>query len=580
MAQVATRYRPGERAPLGRQHVLTADAAKPRHRAAGGRERTAVGKRLALSSHSVSLHTSQPIESAESLLTEQELGAVAAELSGTTGPLATKPPKKRLLGAVRRQIRDGTDPLGEAFCRIRTPQQRRDQGATYTPPVIVENMLDWTARHKSPARVVDPGAGSGRFILRAARRFPKAALVAVEMDPLATLILKANAEVLGLSDRLTIEEADYRDVSLPPIEGPTLFIGNPPYVRHHRIGSERKDWLVRTAAKHGLRASKLAGLHVHFFLKSLELAKPGDYGTYITAAEWLDVNYGSVLRDALANGLGGLALHLLSPTAAPFPDALTSSAITCWEAGHQGSSVAIRMVEGPDQLDELRAHRSVPWSTLSKAQRWSAIIRPYSHKPEGAIELGEICRVHRGQVTGKNSVWIAGQYEGDLPPGVLFPAVTRARELFAAGPVLASTDGLRRIVDLPRDLEGQRDSDRSLLDQFLRWAQDQGAHKSYVARHRRPWWAVRLRAPAPILCTYMARRPPAFVRNLCSARHINVAHGLYPRQELSEAQLAALTSWLNLHVGTEQGRTYAQGLTKFEPKEVERLLIPRLEDLG
>ncbi len=78
----------------------------------------------------------------------------------------------------------------------------------------------------------------------------------------------------------------------------------------------------------------------------------------------------------------------------------------------------------------------------------------------------------------------------------------------------------------------------------------------------------------------MARRPPAFVRNSCGARHINVAHGLYPRQKLSEAQLAALAHWLNRHVGTEQGRTYAEGLTKFEPGEVERLLIPKLEDLG
>ncbi len=362
---------------------------------------------------------------AESLRTERELGAVAAELASKRGPLAARPPKRGLVEALRDQIRAGDDPLGEAFCRIRTPQQRRNQGATYTPPAIVDNMLEWTARHKTPARIVDPGAGSGRFILAAARRFPEAALVAVETDPLAILILQANAEVLGLSGRLTIEEIDYRDLSLRPVDGATLFIGNPPYVRHHRIAAEWKNWFANTAAKHGLRASKLAGLHIHFFLKSLELARPGDYGAYITAAEWLDVNYGSVLRHALADGLGGLALHLLSPTAAPFPDALTSAAITCWEAGHHGSSVAVRTVDGPDQLDGLRSRRSVPWTTLRRAHRWSTIIRP---RRGGAIELGEICRVHRGQVTGSNRVWITGKYEGDLPSDVLFPTITRVRD--------------------------------------------------------------------------------------------------------------------------------------------------------
>ena len=524
---------------------------------------------------------SQPADSAESLLTERELGAIAGELSGTKRPSAGNPPRRRLLAALRDRIRAGGDPLGEAFCRIRTPQERRNQGATYTPPAIVENMLDWTARHKSPARVVDPGAGSGRFILEAARRFPDAALVAVETDPLAVLILKANAEVLGLWDRLRIEETDYRDLSLPRIGGTTLFVGNPPYVRHHRIGADRKDWFVNTAARHGLRASKLAGLHIHFFLKSLELARPGDYGAYITAAEWLDVNYGSVLRHALADGLGGLALHVLSPTAAPFRDALTSAAITCWEAGHRGSSVAVRTVERSDQLDGLRSGRSVPWTTLRTAHRWSTIIRPCeSRRGRGAIELGEICRVHRGQVTGSNRVWIAGNYDGGLPPEVLFPAITRARELISAGDVLSSGEHLRQVIDLPRDLVGLEPPDRDLVEQFLDWARDQGADKGYIARHRRPWWSVRLRAPAPILCTYMARRPPAFVRNRCGARHVNVAHGLYPRQELSEAQLCHLTAWLNLNVGTEQGRTYAAGLTKFEPREVERILVPKLEDLG
>ena len=513
------------------------------------------------------------------LLTERELGAVAAELANSGGRPAGR--RERVLAAVLRdEIRGGGDPLGEAFCRIRTPQKRRNQGAIYTPPVIIDHMLEWVARYKTPSRVVDPGAGSGRFVLAAARRFPEASLVAVETDPLAILILKANAEVLGVSGRLTIEETDYRDLSLPAIDGVTVFVGNPPYVRHHRIDAERKDWLVNTAAKHGLRASKLAGLHIHFFLKSMALARPGDYGAFITAAEWLDVNYGSVLRQALADGLGGLALHLLSPTAAPFPDALTSAAITCWEAGHQGSTVAVRTIEGSDQLDGLRSRRSVSWSTLRKAQRWSTIIRPCDRRRGGAIELGEICRVHRGQVTGANGVWIAGKYDGQLPAKVLFPSITRARELLSAGAVLSSAEHLRQIVDLPRDLDSLGRSDRSLVDEFLRWAKEQGAHESYIASHRRPWWTVGLRSPAPILCTYMARRPPAFVRNLCGARHINVAHGLYPSKALSDAQRTGLTRWLNRNVGTEQGRTYAEGLTKFEPKEVERILIPRLEDLG
>ena len=72
----------------------------------------------------------------------------------------------------------------------------------------------------------------------------------------------------------------------------------------------------------------------------------------------------------------------------------------------------------------------------------------------------------------------------------------------------------------------------------------------------------------------MARRPPAFVRNLAGARHLNIAHGIYPRQPMTPAQLDALARHLAATVTVGQGRTYAGGLTKFEPGEMERLPVP------
>jgi hypothetical protein len=72
----------------------------------------------------------------------------------------------------------------------------------------------------------------------------------------------------------------------------------------------------------------------------------------------------------------------------------------------------------------------------------------------------------------------------------------------------------------------------------------------------------------------MARRPPAFVRNLADARHINIAHGIYPREQLSDVALSRLAEHLHVSVTLGQGRTYAGGLTKFEPREMERLPVP------
>jgi hypothetical protein len=77
----------------------------------------------------------------------------------------------------------------------------------------------------------------------------------------------------------------------------------------------------------------------------------------------------------------------------------------------------------------------------------------------------------------------------------------------------------------------------------------------------------------------MARRPPQFTLNPYGARHINIAHGLYPREPLAAEVMTRLVHWLNQNIQTTNGRTYAGGLTKFEPKEIERLHIPRPETL-
>ena len=193
---------------------------------------------------------------------------------------------------IRRAIEAGRDPLGDAFSRIRSPEARRKEGATYTPPRIIQSMLAWAARQEPPVRIVDPGTGSARFLLRAARRFPTAELVGVELDPLAALMARANLAASGFGDRAEVRVGDYRRTKLEKREGRSLFLGNPPYVRHHLIDRRWKNWLAMEAGRRGHRYSQLAGLHIYFFLATVLHASPGDFGAFITAAEWLDVNYG------------------------------------------------------------------------------------------------------------------------------------------------------------------------------------------------------------------------------------------------------------------------------------------------
>ena len=482
--------------------------------------------------------------------------------------------EKATVADLRAKIRIGDDPLGEVFCAVRTAKDRREQGAVYTPVPIVKAMLDWAETVGVPDRVVDPGAGSARFLLESGRRFPNAALVAVETDPLAALLARANLAVNGFAHRASITLCDFRSAVFPNIDGRTLYIGNPPYVRHHLISSRWKKWLKQESQTLALKASTLAGLHVYFFLAIARRAKTGDYGALITAAEWLDVNYGQLVRDLFLASLGGQGVYVIEPEAEPFPGTKATGAVTTFTVNSTPSSARFARIDKLDNLDHLSGGRHVRRDRLIAESRWSHLTRKAQTIPEEYVELGELCRVHRGQVTGANRVWIAGEHSEDLPDEVLFPTVTRAIELIRSELILSDAAPLRSVIDLPVDLSEFSDRKREVINRFLERAARMGGKENYTAKHRKAWWSVGLREPAPVLATYMARRPPTFVLNQAAARHLNIAHGLYPREPMPSKLLTALVKYLRGAATTRGGRVYAGGLTKFEPREMERIAVP------
>ena len=178
---------------------------------------------------------------------------------------------------------------------------------------------------------------------------------------MAAISCRAHLAMAGLAGRSRVVVADYRTADLGPADGRTLFLGNPPYVRHHQIGAGWKEWLTLTAHAHGLEASQLAGLHVHFFLATATRARGGDGGAFITSSEWLDTNYGRLVRELLLGHLGGEAIHVLEPTATPFDDAAVTAAITCFRVGRPpGAGIRMRRLDAVSGLGALEGGRQVP----------------------------------------------------------------------------------------------------------------------------------------------------------------------------------------------------------------------------
>jgi hypothetical protein len=465
------------------------------------------------------------------------------------------------------QILNGGDPLGDYFVDAVSPSDRRVFGATLTPNWVIDLQLDQIENKCNPARVIDAGAGTGRYALRAARRWPRATVIAVEKDPSLADAIRINARASGL--KIDVRCDDYLASDLPEIEGVTAFIGNPPYVRHHDISAEDKVWYSREMSRLGLPHSQLAGLHTYFYLKSYLLSRRGDVGSFVSAAEWLDTNYGRGMRELFCR-MGGDKLIRVDPRERVFPDALTTSVIGVWAIGNEG------VVELAD-LDARAVHPRIEIARdeLLQREKWPGFGREFRKESETRSVLGDYFRISRGQVTGCNHLWIA-THETELliPERYLFPCVTDANEIIKANGILRDGTKLRRVIDLPSDLRDLTTAERKRVELFLETATHSGASDSYIAKHRKPWWRVGLKPAPPIVMSYMGRRPPVFACNACEARILNIAHAVVPLQPMSIRFQDKLVTWLNENVCTTVGRTYGGGLVKFEPGDAMRIPIP------
>ncbi len=528
----------------------------------------------------------------EAQVTEDQLVKLALQLGAAEvgGPLSPRedravsraspqtPWSRASVNQVRVAIREGEDPLGGALMAMRTRSERRSLGAVYTPGEIVSTMVDWALKD-APVRVIDAGCGSGRFISNVARRGTDAELIGIEIDEIAALLTRAVLAALN-AKRTRVLQSDYTRLNLPSIPGRTAYIGNPPYIRHHALRAETKKWAVLASRQLGHPLSGLAGLHAYFLFATALHAQEGDIGCFITSAEWMDVGYGSGVRKLLLNGLGARSLHVFDPRLNVFPDTQSTAVIICFEPGTASPSVKMRVIRSSRRVSNLRAGRRVPRDVLDASEKWSRMVEASaSPVPDGMVPLGSIARIHRGVATGSNAFFVLTRARA-RELGIerwCRPAVTNASEIFASHGVVRDSAERRLLLEVPVDIDRRS---HPALDRCLASGESSSdgsvpVSERYLAAHRRPWWYLGKPKAPPIVVSYMARQAPMFALNPDSLALINIAHGVYPAQLMSKRALRQFVARLNearsSFVGS--GRTYQGGLEKFEPREMEALLL-------
>ncbi len=200
------------------------------------------------------------------------------------------------------------------------------------------------------------------------------------------------------------------------------------------------------------------------------------------------------------------------------------------------------------------------------------------------IPLSRLASVNRGIATGANNYFVLTPSEAKK---------WKIEEEFLV-PVISSSQQARHFdytqADYERDLGDDVktlllycfDAPKKNLQGYVKYGETLGIDKRYLPAHRSPWFSSEKQNPAPILACVFSRDRMRFVLNAAGVRNLTSFHGIYPKfsdQTCLKAMLSFLNSETSLKVQALMRREYGGGLHKFEPRDLEKLLVLDINDI-
>lgn len=487
----------------------------------------------------------------------------------------------------------------------KTQRERNQLGQFATPRQLADDVLRYAVKLLNGTgdniRFLDPAIGTGAFYSALLRAVPSGAIEAAEgyeIDP----HYGTAAQTLWKKHPIKINLQDFTHAAPRSSEERfNLIICNPPYVRHHHLSAEDKRHLKKLSeATCGVRINGLSGLYCYFIAVAHAWLSKGGIAGWLIPSEFMDVNYGSAIKQYLLEQVTLLHIHQFDPHDVQFADALVSSTVVWFKNEKPKNGHLVRFTYG-GTMQHPRIIREVPADALLKAPKWTQIAQGNNRERQPSLTLADMFTVRRGIATGDNKFFILSRQDiedRDLPRHLFQPILPNPRYV-AHNEILADSDGnplLKRQLfllncRLPEEII---QDEYPTLWEYLKTGQETVASR-YLCRSRAVWYFQEKRLPAPFVCTYMGRsngaadkKPFRFILNRSKAIAGNVYLMLYPQPALagllSQQPNIALEvlNFLN-SISTEsllgEGRVYGGGLYKLEPKELGNVPASQLAGL-
>lgn len=477
------------------------------------------------------------------------------------------------------------------------PHQRealRQSGQFWTPDWVAQAMVGYVfaGGHRT---IFDPAVGAGAFF-HAAKTVAgeigcSVQLHGTELDSGA--LVQAHASGLSADDLHNVTITDF--ALNPPREKHAAIVGNPPYIRHHRLEQSTKQGLRAFCNELlGKPLDGRAGLHVYFLLRALALLAPNGRLAFILPADTVEGVFADPLWQWITRHYRLDAVITFAQAAAPFPAVDTNAIIVLLANETPRESFRwLRCVTSDSDdlkyllLTDFRHPALSPQFELHERSMTEGLRTGLSRSPQAVqhngLVLGDFARVMRGIATGANNFFFLTQHQArdlQLPDDLLLPALGRTRDVPGAE-ITAATLQAARAAGRPTLLFAPDNRPLAAfapaVQRYLAHGVAQGLPNHALIQQRRPWYKMETRAVPPFLFAYLGRRSARFIRNQARVMPLTSFLCVYPHNNDGNAHeqlwqiLCHPQTVANLAL---VGKSYGSGAIKVEPRALERLPLP------
>ena len=469
----------------------------------------------------------------------------------------------------------------------------RSKGQFWTPEWIADAMVEYVLTHNEQT-IFDPAVGAGAF-LRATKRIAREKGVNVHFEG-----MDIDPDAINQALRYDTATAEIQHITIgdfifeKPTQQYSAIVANPPYIRHHRLTPEKKEYLKQLSIRTlGKKLDGRAGLHIYFLIQSLTMLEQNGRLAFIMPADTCEGKFAPDLWQWISTHYCLDAVMTFASEASPFPNVDTNPLVFLirnappqssfvWAKCHTVSPESLTLWIRSGFRHDRESQLESTTRNLNEALK-TGLSRPATNGSTSTYTLGDFAKVVRGVATGANEFFFLTRKQIELsgiPESYFIRAIGRTRDIQEAEITQTTLDTLENKgrPTFLLNLNGEPYEQFPLsLQQYLKYGEQLGLPLKPLISQRKPWYKTEKRTVPAFLFAYLGRRNVRFIRNTAGIIPLTGFLCVYPKFDNHQFYN---NFWRVLnHPDTIAnlvliGKSYGDGAIKVEPRSLEKLPIP------